>query len=60
MEIVKGYKTIALAAIVALTGFFASPEVTAWAGENSAVVGSGLAVLIAGLRAMTTSAMFKK
>lgn len=60
MEKVKGFKTIIFAALVALSGFLASPEVAAWAAENAAWVSTGLGAAIAALRAITSGPMFKK
>lgn len=55
----KGYKTLIYAGAVAVSGFLASPEMTAWAAENpawvSTVVGAGIALL----RLVTNSSIFK-
>ena len=56
----KGYKTLGFAALVALTSFLASPEVTQWVAEHLPEVGGGLAAAIAALRAVTNSPMMKK
>lgn len=45
----KGYKTLLYAAAVAVSGFLASPEVTAWAADHAGwvttVIGAGVAIL---------------
>ena len=45
----NGYKTLLYAAAVAVSGFLASPEMTAWAAEHpawvSTVIGAGVAIL---------------
>jgi len=56
----KGYKTLVFAALVALTSFLASPEVSQFVADNLPWVGGGLATLIAVLRAVTSSPMLKK
>lgn len=56
----KGFRTLGFAALVALSGFLASPEVTQWAAENSASVTVALGAIIAALRAITSSPVLKK
>ena len=56
----KGYKTLGFAALVALTSFLASPEMSQWVGEHLPEVGGGLATAIAVLRAITNSPMLNK
>ena len=56
----KGYKTLAFAALVAVSGFLASPEVSYWVTDNLPWATTGLGVVIAALRAATSSPMFKK
>lgn len=56
----KGWKTIVFAGLVALTSFFASPEVAQFVADNLPEVGGGLAVVIAVLRAITNSPIFNR
>lgn len=55
----SGWKTVIFAALVAFQGFLAGPEVQAFVTEHYAGASVGLAVVIAGLRAVTSSPMFK-
>lgn len=57
---VKGYKTIIFAVLVALAGFLASPEVTQFVADNLPGVSVGLSTIIIVLRAVTSSPIFTK
>lgn len=56
----SGYKTVVFAALVAVTGFLASPEFTQWVAENLPGVSIGLSTAIVLLRAVTSSPIFTK
>jgi len=56
----KGWKTLLAAGAVALTGFLASPEFTAWVAEHFAEAAGLVGALIAALRFMTTGPVFNK
>ena len=60
MNAIKGYKTLIVAALVALSGFLSSPEMTAWAAAHSETVTVVLGLIMAGLRFITSSPVMKE
>ena len=60
MEKVKGWKTVAFGAIVAVAGFLEGAEITSVISQYPAYVGSITGFVIMGLRFITTSSIFSK
>ena len=60
MDKLKGKKTLIYAALVAVSGFLASPQMIDIAAENPGVTGVAVSLGIAILRVFTNSPMFKK
>ena len=60
MGTLKGFKTVAFGAILALLAIFSDPDMQAWVAENIPAVGSVISVIIVTLRALTSSSIFKR
>jgi len=56
----KGWKTLAVAVLLGLITALSNPELQQYVAENLVWLGPILATVIAVLRALTTSPIFKK
>lgn len=59
-NIMKGFKTITFGVLLALISIFSNEEVIQFVAENFPAVGTSLGTAVIILRAVTSSAIFKK
>lgn len=57
---IKGWKTLAFAVALGAITALSEPGLQQWVAENLTWAGPVLGVMIAGLRALTSSAIFKR